>query len=264
MLFFFSVENKERRNYQKDGDYVSNSRCSKKSFNKIEHDCLPFKDVLDKICYLENNNSTGTNGMHNTNKTIKNPVPLTRDDQVQIGPPRGVTTSSNPEGYLFYQRKLMSSFQRIEINNLKSIGNSNPNFLGGNCALNKTYNNDNNCINIDNDNDNNNINNGNFETWNNVSLQPFDNNNKNNMINSTYMNMLEAESNIVAPALSTEQISINSTILSPMISRQDPTRAETINENDAYINSCIYNYYLDQKRDIEGVIKAARLSGAKI
>ena len=158
--------------------------------------------------------------MHNTKKTIKNPVPLTRDNQIQIGPPRSVTTSFNPEGYSFFQRKLMGSFQRIVMNNLKSIGNSNPNFLGRNSALN----NENNCINSNNNNNNNNnINNGNFETWNNVSLQPFDNNNNNNMINSTYMNMLEAESNIVAPALSTEQIPINSTILSPMISRQDPT-----------------------------------------
>ena len=118
--------------------------------------------------------------MHNTKKTIKNPVPLTRDNQIQIGPPRGVTTSSNLEGCSFFQRKLMS----IEMNNLKLIGNSNPNFLSGNRALNNAYNNDNNCINIDNDN-NNNINNGNFETWNNVSLQPFNNNNNNNMINST-------------------------------------------------------------------------------
>ena len=49
--------------------------------------------------------------------------------------------------------------------------------------------------------------------------------------------MFEAESNIVPPSLSIEQIPINSTILSPMISRQDPTDAETIDENDAHKNS---------------------------
>ena len=84
---------------------------------------------------MKNNISNGTNGMHNTNKIINDALPLTRDHQVQIGTPRGIINSSNPNGYLAFQRKLMGSLQRIEMNNLKSIVNSNPNFLGGNNAV---------------------------------------------------------------------------------------------------------------------------------
>ena len=50
-----------------------------KKFNKIE-----------KVNSIKNNNSTGINGMHNTTKIIQNPIPLTRDHQVQIDTPRGV------------------------------------------------------------------------------------------------------------------------------------------------------------------------------
>ena len=49
--------------------------------------------------------------------------------------------------------------------------------------------------------------------------------------------MFEAESNIVPHSISLKQIEINSTILSPIISRKDPTRTETIDENDEYNNS---------------------------
>ena len=99
---------------------------------------------------------------------------------MHVGTPLGIINLSNPNGYSAFQRKLMGSLQRIDMNNLKSIVNSNPDFRGGNNVVN---NNDNNNLH------NNNINNGNFETWNNVSLQPFNNNdNNNNMINSTYMN----------------------------------------------------------------------------
>ena len=76
----------------------------------------------------------------------------------------------------------MSSLQNSDMN-LQSMANSNPNILNGQNMFN-----------------NNNVNNGNFETWNNVSLQPFNNNNNQNnhiMSNSTYMNMFEAESNII-------------------------------------------------------------------
>ena len=51
------------------------------------------------------------------------------------------------------------------------------------------------------------------------------------------MNMFEAESNIVPHSISLKQIEINSTILSPIISRKDPTRTETIDENEEYNNS---------------------------
>ena len=80
---------------------------------------------------MKNNNSNVTNGMHNTNKIINDALPLTRDHQVQIGTPRGIINLSNPNGYSAFQRKLMGSLQRIEMNNLKSIVNSYPNFLGG-------------------------------------------------------------------------------------------------------------------------------------
>ena len=186
-------------------------------------------DKREKVNSMKNNNSTGTNGMHNANKIINNSMLLTPDHQVQVGTPRGIINSSNPNGYSAFQRKLMGSLQRIEMNNLKSIVNSNPNILSGNISVN---NNDNNSIYNNND-----INNGNFETWNNVSLQPFNNNNNNNMTNSTYMNMFEAESNIVPQSISLQQIEIDSTILSPMITRKDPMRAENIDENEEYNNS---------------------------
>ena len=70
---------------------------------------------------MKNNNSNGTNGMHNTNKIISNAMPLTRDHQVQIGTPRGIINSSNPNKYSAFQHKLMGSLHRIEMDNLKSI-----------------------------------------------------------------------------------------------------------------------------------------------
>ena len=72
------------------------------------------------------------------------------------------------------------------------------------------------------------------------NLQPFNNNNNNNnhnMSNSTYMNMFEAESNIEQQSISISDIEVNSTLLSPMLSRKDPTRAETIDENEEYQRS---------------------------
>lgn len=74
----------------------------------------------ERINSMKNHNSTGRNGMHNTIKKIINPIPLSRDHQLQVGEPRGVITTSNPIGYSHYQRKQISSFQRIEMSNLKS------------------------------------------------------------------------------------------------------------------------------------------------
>ena len=114
----------------------------------------------------------------------------------------------------------MSSLQKSDVN-LQSMGNSNPNILNGHNMFN-----------------NNNVNNGNFETWNSVSLQPFNNNDNNhNMSNSTYMNMFEGESNIEQQSISISDIQVNSTMLSPMLSRKDPTRAEYIDENEEYQRS---------------------------
>ena len=58
---------------------------------------------------MKDNNSNGTNDMHNTNKIINNPMPLSRDHQVQIGTPRGTINSSNPNGYSAFRRKLIGS-----------------------------------------------------------------------------------------------------------------------------------------------------------
>ena len=69
---------------------------------------------------MKNNNSNGTNGMHNTKKIINDALPLTRDHQVQIGTPRGIINLTNPNGYSAFQRKLIGSLHRIEMNNLKS------------------------------------------------------------------------------------------------------------------------------------------------
>ena len=54
---------------------------------------------------------------------------------------------------------------------------------------------------------------------------------------STVHIWIEAESNIVPQSLSIQQIEINSTILSPMITCKDPTRAEPIDEYEEYNNS---------------------------
>ena len=176
----------------------------------------------EKVNSMKNNNSNGTNGMHNNTRNINNSIPLTREHQVRVGTPRGVSNSSNPNGYSAFQRKLMSSLQKSDIN-VQSMANSNSNILNGQNMFN-----------------NNNVNNGNFETWNNVSLQPFNNNNNHNnhnMNNNTYMNMFEAENNIEQQFISISDIKVNSTLLSPMLSRKDPTRAEYIDENEEYKRS---------------------------
>ena len=116
----------------------------------------------EKVNSTKNNDSTGTNSMHNTTKIINNSIPLTRKHQVHVGTPRGVINSSNPNGYSDFQHKLMSSLQKSEMN-LQSMVNSNQNILNRHNMFN-----------------NNNVNNGNFETWNNVSLQPFNNDNNEN------------------------------------------------------------------------------------
>ena len=54
------------------------------------------------------------------------------------------------------------------------------------------------------------------------------------MSNSTYMNMFEAENNIEQQSISISDVKVNSTMLSPMLSRKDPTRAEPIDENEDY------------------------------
>ena len=62
-----------------------------------------------KVNSMKDNNSNGTNDMHNTNKIINNPMPLSRDHQVQIGTPRGTINSSNANGYSAFRRKLIGS-----------------------------------------------------------------------------------------------------------------------------------------------------------
>ena len=43
---------------------------------------------------MKNNNSNGTNGMHNTTKIINNSIPLTREHQVRVGTPRDIRPSN--------------------------------------------------------------------------------------------------------------------------------------------------------------------------
>ena len=45
----------------------------------------------EKVNSMKNNNSNGTNGMHNNTKNINNFIPLTREHQVRVGTPRGVS-----------------------------------------------------------------------------------------------------------------------------------------------------------------------------
>ena len=60
----------------------------------------------EKVNSMKNNNINGTNGMHDATKIINNSIPLTREHQVRVGTPRGVSNSSNPNGYSIQLNKL--------------------------------------------------------------------------------------------------------------------------------------------------------------
>ena len=45
---------------------------------------------------MKNNNSSGTNGMHNPSSVTA--IPLTREHQMVIGNPRGKISDTNPNG----------------------------------------------------------------------------------------------------------------------------------------------------------------------
>ena len=188
-------------------------------FNKAEK--------KDKINGMKNNNSNGMNGMHNINKRIPpNTIPLSRAHQIHIGDPHGKVSVSNPQGYSLSQRKQFNSFQRAEIDNIRNAAIINSNIMGANLPIH----------NINNNNSNSN-NNGNFETWNNVSMQPFNNNNLNNNnmnYNNTYMNMFEAESSNESYKINIENLPTSSSIMSPMISRKDPSRSGSLIEDVLY------------------------------
>ena len=48
---------------------------------------------------LENNNSSGTNGMHNNDNNDNNAIPLTKDHYMSIGEPKGKKSDDNPREY---------------------------------------------------------------------------------------------------------------------------------------------------------------------
>ena len=89
--------------------------------------------------------------------------------------------------------------------------------------------------NINNNNSNSN-NNGNFETRNNVLMQPYNDNNDMSY-NNTYMNMFEAESSIVSSEIKIENMPMSSSIMSPMISCNDPTGSGPLMDDVVYKNS---------------------------
>ena len=64
---------------------------------KINNNDMKFKGKKD----TRNNNSSGTNGMHNG-------VPLTREHQMQLGEPKGKITEKNPKGYSKFQNKILN------------------------------------------------------------------------------------------------------------------------------------------------------------
>ena len=90
--------------------------------------------------------------------------------KVHIGDPKGKFSIGNPQGYSLFQHKQFNSLQHPEIDNIR-----NSNIMGANLPMHNINNNSNSN------------NNGNFETWNDVSMQPYDNDN-------TSMIMFEAES----------------------------------------------------------------------
>ena len=202
------------------------------SFRKKDRPVSRFNraEKKEKINSMKNNNSNGTNGMHNINRRIPpNTIPLSRAHQIHIGDPHGKVSIGNPQGYSLSQRKQFNSFQRAEIDNIKNAAIINSNIMGVNLPIH----------NINNNNSNNNMN-GNFETWNNVSMQPFNNNNQsnNNMnYNNTYMNMFEAESSNESYKINIENLPTSSSIMSPMISRKDPSRSGPFMEDILYKNS---------------------------
>ena len=79
-----------------------------KSINKD----MKFKGKKDK----RNNNSSGTNGMHNN-------VPLTREHQMQLGEPKGKITEKSPKGYSKFQNKLWNYLNYSQNSPLQSIQN---------------------------------------------------------------------------------------------------------------------------------------------
>ena len=79
-----------------------------KSINKD----MKFKEKRD----TRNNNSSGTNGMHNS-------LPLTREHQMQLGEPKGKITEKNPKGYSKFQNKILNYLNNSQNSPEPSIQN---------------------------------------------------------------------------------------------------------------------------------------------
>ena len=79
---------------------------------KSNNQDMKFKGKRD----TRNNNSSGTNGMHNS-------VPLTKEYQIQLGEPKGKITEKNPKGYSKFQNKLLnySIILKIALNHQYTI-----------------------------------------------------------------------------------------------------------------------------------------------
>ena len=73
-------------------------------------------DDLDFDVGGDDNNSSGTNGMHNN-------VPLTREHQMQLGEPKGKITEKSPKGYSKFQNKLWNYLNYSQNSPLQSIQN---------------------------------------------------------------------------------------------------------------------------------------------
>ena len=73
---------------------------------------MKFKGERD----TRNNNSSGTNGMHNS-------VPLTREHQMQLGEPKGKITEKSFKGYSKFQNKLLNYLNNSQNSPEPSIQN---------------------------------------------------------------------------------------------------------------------------------------------
>ena len=74
---------------------------------------------------MKNNNSSGTNDMHNPSSVTA--IPLTREHYMVIGNPRGKISDTNPNGLSKQQMHSMKSILIYESNKNDNINNNNNN-----------------------------------------------------------------------------------------------------------------------------------------
>ena len=100
---------------KKDSGYDKNNKKDKVKDKKLD------KNKIKNS--LKNNNSSGTNGMHNNNDDNNNAIPLTKDHYMSIDEPRGKKSDDNPRGYSKSQNKSFNAL--VMIHNKPNNDNNN-------------------------------------------------------------------------------------------------------------------------------------------